>query len=105
MSHCSSVSSVGASSSSWFLYMKTKGQLEEAMIGMGFSYTSIFRPGYLNRGTTERFGEKIMCKQQSFSRQHATLTKCVFLPCKLLSMVVLHAHSVVHQRIGCVNAG
>ena len=62
VSHCSVVSSMGAKSSSWFLYMKTKGQVEEGLRGLGFSYTSIFRPGLLRRGNTDRLGEKIACK-------------------------------------------
>lgn len=41
------VSSVGASASSPFLYMKTKGRLEDDVIALGFPRTIILRPGPL----------------------------------------------------------
>lgn len=41
------VSSMGANSGSRFLYMKTKGQLEDDVIALGFDHTVILRPGIL----------------------------------------------------------
>ncbi|XP_029198753.1 protein FMP52, mitochondrial-like [Acropora millepora] len=54
------VSSDRADSSSFFLYLKTKGQVEDALKEMHFPKTSIFRPGVLDRGSQKkRFGEKL----------------------------------------------
>ena len=41
------VSSMGAKSSSWFLYPSTKGKAEDAIKSLGFEKTSIYRPGLL----------------------------------------------------------
>ncbi|KAH6915791.1 hypothetical protein BKA70DRAFT_1253780 [Coprinopsis sp. MPI-PUGE-AT-0042] len=41
------VSSTGASSSSPFLYTKSKGLTEEGLAKLGYSDTIVFRPGYL----------------------------------------------------------
>ncbi|XP_068693317.1 oxidoreductase HTATIP2-like [Montipora capricornis] len=57
--HMLYVSSVGAKSSSWILYLKVKGQVEEALKEMQFAKTSIFRPGLLDRGDKKRFREKV----------------------------------------------
>lgn len=57
--HMSLVSSQGASASSFLLYLKTKGQVENALKDMQFQNTSIFRPGVLDRGNKKRFVEKM----------------------------------------------
>ncbi|XP_078383988.1 protein HTATIP2-like isoform X2 [Oculina patagonica] len=57
--HMSYVSSQGAASSSFFLYLKTKGEVEDALKEMHFPKTSIFRPGFMDRGSKLRFLEKI----------------------------------------------
>ncbi|RCK64258.1 Protein FMP52, mitochondrial [Candida viswanathii] len=41
------VSSIGANANSNFLYMKTKGELEDDVIALGFDHTIILRPGIL----------------------------------------------------------
>ncbi|KAJ3020116.1 hypothetical protein HKX48_001309 [Thoreauomyces humboldtii] len=41
------VSSGGASSSSWMLYPKTKGEIEDGLKAVGFEKVSIFRPAFL----------------------------------------------------------
>lgn len=58
-SHFSLVSSTGANANSWFLYMKTKGEVENAVKSLGFPYTAIYQPGLLDRGGKVRTGEKI----------------------------------------------
>jgi len=54
------LSSVGASSSSWFLYPKTKGEIEDIVKAAKFARTGIFRPGLLNRGDEARGNEKFV---------------------------------------------
>jgi len=54
------LSSVGASSSSWFLYPKTKGEIEDIVKAAKFPRTGIFRPGMLNRGEESRGNEKFI---------------------------------------------
>ncbi|KRX06872.1 hypothetical protein PPERSA_11517 [Pseudocohnilembus persalinus] len=59
--HYSLVSSIGANSSSWFLYMRTKGQVEETLKQKNLKGLSIFQPGVLlNRNNDFRIGEKII---------------------------------------------
>lgn len=58
--HVAYVSSQSANSSSLFLYLKTKGEVEDALKEMHFPNTSIFRPGVLDRGRKKRFAEKLV---------------------------------------------
>lgn len=54
------LSSHGAKASSWFLYMKTKGEVERDIAKVGVPQLNIYRPGLLlNRDNDERIGEKI----------------------------------------------
>ena len=53
------LSSTGASSSSWFLYPKTKGEIEDAVRNAGFARAEIFRPGLLDRGDERRANESL----------------------------------------------
>lgn len=43
--HYQLVSSVGSDEKSWFLYTKTKGRAEKALVALGFERLSIMRPG------------------------------------------------------------
>ncbi|KAF2078157.1 hypothetical protein CYY_000541 [Polysphondylium violaceum] len=43
------VSSIGANHKSWFLYTKTKGEVEETLKQDQFPNLTIWRPGFLNR--------------------------------------------------------
>jgi len=59
--HFSLVSSAGANKNSYFLYPKTKGQVEEEIQELGFERYSIYRPAVLMCNRTEgRLGEKIL---------------------------------------------
>lgn len=53
------VSSVGADPKSNFFYTKMKGQLENAILELGFKQTIIFQPPSLIRPNSNRNGEKI----------------------------------------------
>ncbi|KAJ7385399.1 Oxidoreductase htatip2 [Desmophyllum pertusum] len=41
------------------LYLKTKGEVEDSLKDLHFPKTSIFRPGFLDRGSKKRFVEKM----------------------------------------------
>ncbi|KAK3103411.1 hypothetical protein FSP39_019028 [Pinctada imbricata] len=57
--HFSYCSSYGANANSWFLYMRIKGEVEEALKGMGFDKLTIHRPAMLLCDREQpRFGEK-----------------------------------------------
>src|SRR4051794_33447939 len=45
--HFTICSTMGADKNSWYLYPKTKGQVEENIKAMGFPRLSIFRPAFL----------------------------------------------------------
>jgi len=54
------ISSIGANSRSNNFYLKTKGQIEESILGLKFNYTRIYRPGLLIGKRTEiRLFEKL----------------------------------------------
>ena len=68
VSHFSLLTSRGANANVWasnwaifhpLLYLKSKGEIENEVIGMGFARTSIFRPGLLRRGNAARWEEKL----------------------------------------------
>jgi len=60
--HFAVVSSNGAKSNSWFLYLRTKGKIEDFVGGLGFDRVSIYRPGCLDRGDKLRSHEKYLVK-------------------------------------------
>lgn len=57
--HFSIVTAAGSNADSWFLYMQTKGKVENALKALNFSHLSIFQPGLLLRPDNTRFGEKL----------------------------------------------
>ena len=59
--HMISISSVGASANSSNFYLRTKGQVEQGLIAMGFDRLDIIQPGLLigNRKGPRRVGESI----------------------------------------------
>ena len=55
------LTSGGADSTSSFLYMRTKGEVEEAIRALGLKHLVIFRPGLLtDRNNDFRVGEKLL---------------------------------------------
>ena len=51
---------MGADPSSWFFYMKTKGEVERDIKKVGIQHLAIYKPGLLmNRDNDSRVGEKI----------------------------------------------
>jgi len=48
------VSSVGANARSANFYLRTKGEVEEALLGLGFAAVNIFRPGLLTGARAQR---------------------------------------------------
>jgi uncharacterized protein YbjT (DUF2867 family) len=59
--HMIIVSSVGADPASSNFYLRTKGEMEEAVRSLGFDRLDILRPGLLrgDRGPERRLGERI----------------------------------------------
>jgi uncharacterized protein YbjT (DUF2867 family) len=59
--HMVTVSSVGADAQSRNFYLRTKGEMEQALEAMGFDRLDILRPGLLRgeRGADRRLGERI----------------------------------------------
>jgi oxidoreductase len=54
--HYSLVSSMGSNPNSWFLYMKTKGEVERDLKLKKINLLSIYRPGLLLNRINERIG-------------------------------------------------
>ena len=63
--HCSLVTSCHSNTNSIFRYFRTKGELENSVMELDFAYTSIFRPGLLNRGDMATLMEKIARKNDT----------------------------------------
>jgi len=56
--HFSLVSSAGTNSSSWFLYLRVKGRVEDDLKKLDISNLSIFKPGFIaDRDNDSRCGE------------------------------------------------
>lgn len=54
------ISSVGANPASMYFYLRTKGELEKAVLGLQYDFLAILRPGLLLGNRTEkRGGEKL----------------------------------------------
>ena len=54
------VSSMGADPASWVFYNRVKGQMEQAVVGLGFQSVGIFRPSLLRAKRSEfRAGERL----------------------------------------------
>lgn len=60
--HFSHVSSAGANARSMFLYMRIKGEVEQALAGMGFASLALYRPGLLNRGDLASTWQRWACR-------------------------------------------
>jgi len=66
--HALVVSAQGADASAWvpserihpLLYVRTLGEKEQAVLEQGFPRTSVFRPGVLNRLTSDRPSERLL---------------------------------------------
>lgn len=65
------ISSVGSNSKSSFLYLKTKGQLEEDIISLDFPKTIILRPGVLlgERQAAKNFGNNFAASIGGLARK------------------------------------
>jgi uncharacterized protein YbjT (DUF2867 family) len=59
--HMVTVSSVGADPEAWNFYLRTKGEMEQALEALGFDRLDILRPGLLrgDRGADRRLGERV----------------------------------------------
>ena len=62
MGHCSMVTSKGANPNSWLLYLNTKARMEASAVEEKFEYTSIFRPGAINKEQNRSTIERILSK-------------------------------------------
>lgn len=81
--HFSLVSAQGASASCWYndwklfhplLYVATKGQAEEAVKALDFSYLTVVRPGILERGDFTRSAERWALRLLPFMSSISTAT-------------------------------
>lgn len=81
--HCSLLTSVKANPNSWFLYFKSKGVIEESCKELKFPYTSIFRPGVIDKGQSS-----IVAK---------LVGTCVMCICRLKSPIVTVQFLSQHQ--------
>ncbi len=57
--HAVLLSSQGANATSWFTYMKQKGEVEDHWTSLAFDTLNIFQPGLLGRGDQMRPAEKV----------------------------------------------
>ncbi len=101
------VSSVSASSSSAFFYMKIKGQLEEEVRALHFPKLIIFNPPALERKHSDRKLEVMATKALYFFNSLGLFKSVRPLPTGLLAMAMLNAvktlengeHAIINQDI------
>ena len=58
--HCCVVSSAGGDSTSMFLYMKVKGEMERDLKEKKVNMISVFKPGLIKNRSNARTGEKVL---------------------------------------------
>ena len=85
------VSSSGASPDSRLFYPKMKGQLEEAVKGLGFANLSIFNPPILERKNTDRTGEVIGLKAIKFLNKFGIFASQKPMPTELLAKALINS--------------
>ena len=98
------VSSIGADKNSWFLYPRTKGEIEAKLESLGFDKLIIFRPSVLDRGDDSRFVEKISAPLCKFLPVYKTMPLdklCKVMIAKSLSpdekTCTIMENSAIHQ--------
>ncbi|KAJ1911653.1 Oxidoreductase htatip2 [Tieghemiomyces parasiticus] len=83
------VSSMGADSTAFFLYPKTKGQVEEKLKSFGFGRLAIFQPGLLMCDRHEsRFVESVVIKSVR-ALGHIVSTRRFAIPTPLLGQAIV----------------
>lgn len=84
-----------ASPNSMFLYLRTKGEAEEAVKGLKFPSTSIFHPGLLDRGDKARPIERVL--------KHVPFLPCITTADAAKAMVLdaFRALGAVQEGGGC----
>lgn len=80
------VSSIGADASSWFLYPRTKGQIENALTDLSFEHLVVYRPSVLDRGVDTRFVEKVSVPFMNLFNKYQVMPVG-----KLASVMIKHA--------------
>ena len=59
---CALLTATNSNPASWFLYPKTKGEIEEAVAGLGFDRLDIYRPAFLKGRPSGRIMEELAGK-------------------------------------------
>ena len=85
------VSSSGASPDSFLFYPRMKGQLEDAVKGLGFSKLSIFNPPILERKNTDRTGEVIGLKVIRFLNKFGLFRSQKPMPAEILAKALINS--------------
>ena len=85
------VSSSGASPDSFLFYPRMKGQLEDAVKGLGFSKLSIFNPPILERKNTDRTGEVIGLKVIRFLNKFGLFRSQKPMPTEILAKALINS--------------
>jgi uncharacterized protein YbjT (DUF2867 family) len=84
------VSAVHASSESIFFYSRMKGELEDAVRALGFSWLHIFRPPLLKRKGTDRWGEKMADRFFSMLHRIGLMRSYRPLPTEVLAKAMMN---------------
>lgn len=88
------VSAYGASPSSSVFYSKLKGTLDQAILDLAFPACVIFRPGFLLRKDTDRFGERLTAGGLKFLNRLGILRKFRPLPTATLAEKLARAPKI-----------
>jgi uncharacterized protein YbjT (DUF2867 family) len=92
------ISAVNAHARSLFFYSRIKGQLEQAVLALGFSKCIIFRPPLLVRENSDRSLEVWAAKCIGAFNSLGLLLSQKPLPTKALAIAMLQASKMVPQR-------
>ncbi|MEH7097696.1 NAD(P)H-binding protein [Neobacillus vireti] len=99
VNHCVLVSSGFSSPNSPFFYTKMKGQLEEAVKGLGFPTLSIFNPPVLIRKNSDRTMEVAGLKAIQFFNKIGILRSQKPLPTVILAQAMINSAKAKENRV------
>lgn len=98
------VSAQMADARSRFFYTRMKGQLDEAVIRLGFPKTSILRPGVLVRENSDRFTEKLSVHLIQCLNGLGLFRSRRPLPTAALAQAMINASKTPQQGVAILHA-
>ncbi|ROI05653.1 semialdehyde dehydrogenase [Chryseobacterium sp. G0240] len=99
------VSAYGANPKSKIFYSKMKGELEEAVKQLHFNKITIFKPGMLERKSSERTGEVLGSRIIKFANKLGLLESQKPLPTDVLAKAMINSSKIKSNGYSSIKLG